>query len=46
MATSAPQRKFCHSIEDLPDGTFITDDELTAYLVLNHQLLALESIRI
>jgi hypothetical protein len=38
MATGAPQRKFSHSIEPLPDGTFISDDELTAYLVLNHQL--------
>ncbi len=39
MATSAPLRKFCNTIDDVPAGTFITDDEQTAYLVLNHQLL-------
>jgi hypothetical protein len=39
LATSAPPRMFCDSIEDLPDGTYITDDEHAAYLVLNHQLL-------
>ncbi len=32
-------RPVCNSIEHLPAGTFITDDEQTAYLVLNHQLL-------
>jgi len=39
LATSAPLRKFCASIEDLPDGSFITDDDETAYLVLNQRLL-------
>jgi len=39
LATSAPPRQFCNSIENLPDGVFITDDEQTAYLVLNQQLL-------
>jgi hypothetical protein len=39
LAANAPLRTFCHSIEELPDGTFITDDEHAAYLVLNHQLL-------
>ena len=39
LATSAPPRMFCDSIEDLPDGTFVTDNEQTAYLVLNHRLL-------
>jgi hypothetical protein len=28
----------CNTLDDLPDGAFITDDEQTAYLVLNHQL--------
>jgi methylphosphotriester-DNA--protein-cysteine methyltransferase len=32
-------RRFCHSIADLPDGTFISDDEHHAYLILNRQLL-------
>lgn len=39
LATGAPQRIFCNSIDDLPDGVFISADEQTAYLVLNHQLL-------
>jgi hypothetical protein len=38
LATSAPPRQFCNSIKDLPDAVFITDDEQSAYLVLNHQL--------
>ena len=46
MATSTPPRTLCSSIDDLPDGTFITDDEQTAYLVLNHRAMALDSIRI
>jgi hypothetical protein len=39
IATSAQPRRFYNSIEDLPDGTFATDDEHNAYLVLRHQLL-------
>ena len=31
-------RSVCNTLDDLPDGAFITDDEQTAYLVLNHQL--------
>jgi hypothetical protein len=38
-ATSSQARRFCNSIETLPDGAFITDDEKTAYLVLRNQLL-------
>ncbi|MCB9136170.1 MAG: hypothetical protein H6636_12135 [Anaerolineales bacterium] len=30
---------FCDSIDGLPDGTFVTDDEQTAYLVLKNQVL-------
>jgi len=32
-------RTVCHKLDDLPTGTFITDDDQTAYLVLNHRLL-------
>jgi hypothetical protein len=39
VATSAQQRRYCNSIEELPDGAFVTDDEHSAYLVLRHQLL-------
>jgi hypothetical protein len=38
LATTVPPRQFCNSIDDLSDGVFITADEHTAYLVLNHQL--------
>jgi hypothetical protein len=31
--------RFCDSIEDLPDGVFVTDDEQSAYLVLKSRLL-------
>lgn len=31
--------RFCSSIENLPDGVFVTDDEQTAYLVLKNKLL-------
>jgi methylphosphotriester-DNA--protein-cysteine methyltransferase len=39
IATIARLRSFCKSVGDLPDGTFISDDEQTAYLVLGNQLL-------
>ena len=39
IATSNHQYRYCNSIEELPDGTFVTDDEHSAYLVLRHQLL-------
>ena len=39
VATGARQRSDCNSIEELPDGTFVTDDGHSAYLVLRHQLL-------
>jgi hypothetical protein len=39
IATGTQRRTVCHSIEELPDGTFVTDDEYDAYLVLRHQLL-------
>ena len=38
-AAHVEQRRSCNSIADLPDGTFVTDDEHHAYLVLNHRLL-------
>jgi len=30
---------FCSSLENLPEGVFITDDEQTAYLVMQNRLL-------
>lgn len=33
------EQRFRNSIEDLPDGVFVTDDEQTPYLVLGKQLL-------
>ncbi|GAK56988.1 hypothetical protein GobsU_03584 [Candidatus Vecturithrix granuli] len=39
IATHRQTHRFCHSIEHLPDGTFVTDDEHIAYLVLRNQLL-------
>jgi hypothetical protein len=39
IATSSQGHRFCNSIENLPDGVFVTDDEQTAYLVLGNQLL-------
>jgi hypothetical protein len=38
-ATSKHSREFCNSVENLPDGTFVTDDERNAFLVLRKQLL-------
>ncbi|HSD84455.1 MAG TPA: hypothetical protein VLG46_11375 [Anaerolineae bacterium] len=38
-ATSAQQRRDYNSLEELPTGTFVTDDEHSAYLVRGHQLL-------
>jgi len=38
-AASSQAHRFCNSIENLPDGTIVTDDEQVAYLVLNNQLL-------
>jgi hypothetical protein len=31
-------RSACDTLDDLPDGAFVTNDEQTAYLALNHQL--------
>ncbi len=39
MATRDQQYSYCNSIEELPDGVFVTADEQNAYLVLGHQLL-------
>lgn len=39
LAAGNQAQRFCASIEDLPDGAFITDDGQTAYLVLKGQLL-------
>ena len=38
-ATSGQARRVCNSIEDLPDGAFVTDDGKIAYLVQRSQLL-------
>jgi hypothetical protein len=32
-------RRYCNSLASLPDGTFITDDEQNAYLLLKNRLL-------
>ncbi len=39
IMTNTSSRRFYNSIENLPDGTFVTDDDLTAYLVFKNQLL-------
>ncbi len=39
IATSSQAHRFCNSIENLPNGAFVTDDEQIAYLVLRNQLL-------
>jgi hypothetical protein len=39
LAVGSQAHRFCTSIENLPDGAFVTDDEQTAYLVLKEQLL-------
>jgi len=39
VATSSQAHRFCNSIENLPDGAFVTDDEQNAYLVRKNQLL-------
>ena len=39
IATGSQVHRFCNSIENLPDGVFVTDDEQIAYLVLRNQLL-------
>ena len=39
MATGIKSGSFCHSVDNLPDGTFVTDDEQNAWLVLKNQLL-------
>jgi hypothetical protein len=39
LADDSQAHRFCTSIENLPDGVFVTDDEQTAYLVLKGQLL-------
>jgi len=38
-AAASDHRRLGDSVDELPDGTFVTDDERNAYLVLNHQLL-------
>ena len=39
MATIDNGTRSCTSIESMPDGVFVTDDEQDAYLVLSEQLL-------
>jgi len=39
MAASIQSRRFCNSVGNLPDGSFVTDDGENAYLVLRKQLL-------
>jgi len=38
LATSRQAHRFCNSIENLPDGAFVTDDEENAYLVFKNHL--------
>ncbi len=38
-ARCSQAHRFCNSIENLPDGAFVTDDEQNAYLVRKNQLL-------
>ena len=37
--TNTKAHGVCYSVDNLPDGAFVTDDERTAYLVLENQLL-------
>jgi hypothetical protein len=37
--TGSQVQRFCDSIENLPEGAFVTDDEQNAYLVWKNQLL-------
>ncbi len=39
IVTSSQAHRYCNSIENLPDGAFVTDDEQIACLVLRNQLL-------
>jgi hypothetical protein len=39
ITISTQQHRFCNSIEELPDGAFVADDEYNAYLVWRDQLL-------
>ncbi len=39
IVASNQAHRYCNSIEDLPDGAFVTDDEQFSYLVLRNQLL-------
>lgn len=39
IATSRQTDRFCNSIEDLPEGAFVVDDEGIAYLVTRNHLL-------
>ena len=39
LATSSEAHRFCNTIDDLPDGAFITNHEQDAFLVLQNQLL-------
>jgi hypothetical protein len=40
MSTGTRGQRTCHSIENLPDGVFVSDTEQTAYLVLRNRLLS------
>jgi hypothetical protein len=39
LAESSQAHRFCNSIENLPDGAFVTDDEQNAFLVRKNKLL-------
>ena len=39
ITTSSQALRLCNSIENLPDGAFVTDDEQNAYLVWKNQFL-------
>ncbi len=43
ITTSSQALRFCDSIENLPDGAFVTDDEQNAYLVWKNLLLRWDS---
>ena len=44
ITTSSQVQRFCDSIESLPDGAFVTDDEQNAYLVWKNLLLRWDAV--
>ena len=39
LERTGSEQQFCGTLDGLPDGVFVTDDEKNAYLVLKNQLL-------